>query len=153
AERIRDLQKRHGKDSLAFFPGNAAAHVPALMLYTPILAEALGTKQVYTSASVDTNPHLLVGMAMFGGLASIPVPDIDRCTYFLIIGANPLQSNGSLMTAPGVPRRLRAIQDNGGKVVVIDPRRTETAAMADWHLPIRPGADACLLFAIVRTLF
>lgn len=153
AERIRDLQKQYGKDSLAFFPGNSAAHVPSLMLYTPVLADALGTKQVYTSASVDTNPHLLVAMAMFGSLASIPVPDIDRCTYFLIIGANPLQSNGSLMTAPGVPRRLRAIQDKGGKIVVVDPRRTETAAMADWHLPIRPGADACLLFAIVRILF
>jgi len=153
AARIRAIQDEHGRDALAFFFGSGIAHIPGLTLYTPGLLTALGTTQIYSTSSVDCHPQFLTAVSMFGGLASFPVPDIDNSDYFVLVGANPLQSNGSFMTAPGVPRRLRAIQARGGKVVVIDPRRTETADMADWHLPIRPGADAAVLFAIVRTLF
>ena len=119
----------------------------------PGLLAALGTTQIYSTSSVDCHPQFLTAVAMFGGLASFPVPDIDNSDYFVLVGANPLQSNGSFMTAPGVPRRLRAIQARGGKVVVIDPRNTETAKLADRHLSIRPGADAALLFAMVNILF
>lgn len=153
AQRISEVQRAYGKESLAFFFGSGIAHIPGLTLYTPGLLEVLGTPQLYSTSSVDCHPHFLTTATMFGGLASMPVPDIDNSDYFVLIGANPLQSNGSFMTAPGVPARLRSIQERGGKVVVIDPRRTETAAMADWYISIRPGGDAALLFAIVRTLF
>jgi anaerobic selenocysteine-containing dehydrogenase len=153
AERIKHIQDKYGREALAFFFGSGIAHIPALTLYTPLLLTSLGTRQLYSTSSVDCHPHFLTAVSMFGGLASIPVPDIDNSDYLVLIGANPMQSNGSFMTAPGVPRRLKAIQARGGKVVVIDPRRTETAEVSDWHLSIRPGADAALLFAIVRILF
>ena len=96
---------------------------------------------------------MLAALTMFGHQLLMPVPDVDRTGYFLMLGANPLASNGSLMTAPGIERRLKAMKARGGRLVVIDPRRTETAALADWHLPIRPGTDALLLLAILHTLF
>lgn len=153
AERIRAIQAEHGNDALGFFFGTTIAHVPGLALYTGPLLNVLQTRQIYSTSSIDCHPHFLAAATMFGGLASLPVPDIDRSDYFVLIGANPLQSNGSFMTAPNVPARLRAIQERGGKVVVIDPRRTETAQMADWYLPIEPGGDAALLLAVTRTLF
>lgn len=153
ADGIRRIQSKHGRDALGFFFGSGIAHVPGLTLYTPSLLATLGTPQLYSTSSVDCHPHFLIATAMFGGLASMPVADIDRSDYFVLVGANPMQSNGSFMTAPGVPKRLKAIQARGGKVVVIDPRRTETAAMADWHLSIQPGGDAAMLLAVVHTLF
>ena len=153
ADRIRQIQGEHGRDALAFFFGTTIAHVPGLALYTGSLLATLQTRSIFSTSSIDCHPHFLAALTMFGGFSSLPVPDIDNCDYFVLIGANPLQSNGSFMTAPGVPRRLRAIQERGGKVVVIDPRRTETANVADWHVSIEPGGDAALLFAIVRTLF
>lgn len=153
AERIKDVQRQHGKDAIAFYFGTGLAHVPALCLYSTLLATALGTQQVYSSSSVDTHAHFMTAVAMFGGVGSMPVPDIDHTDYLVVIGANPTQSNGSLIIAPGMPGRLRAIRERGGKLVVIDPRHTETAKLADWHLSIRPGADAALLFAMVKILF
>ena len=153
ADHIRRIQGEHGRDALAFFFGTTIAHVPGLALYTGGLLAALQTRSIFSTSSIDCHPHFLTALTMFGGFSSLPVPDIDNCDYFVLIGANPLQSNGSFMTAPGVPRRLRAIRERGGKVVVIDPRRSETANVADWHLSIEPGADAALLFAVVRTLF
>lgn len=153
ATRIREIQSAHGRDALAFFFGTTIAHVPGLALYTGPLLATLQTRSIFSTSSIDCHPHFLAALTMFGGFSSLPVPDIDNCDYFVLIGANPLQSNGSFMTAPGVPKRLRAIQQRGGKVVVIDPRRTETANVADWHLSIEPGGDAALLLAVVRTLF
>ncbi len=153
AEKLREVQGRHGSDAVGFYAGTSIGHVQGIALYTPTLLTALQTTQIFSSSSVDCHPHFLVAAAMFGALSSLPVPDIDNCDYLVVIGANPYQSNGSFLTAPNVPGRLRAIQERGGKVVVIDPRRTETAKAADWHLPIEPSADAALLLAIVRTLF
>jgi anaerobic selenocysteine-containing dehydrogenase len=153
AEGIQRVQARHGRDGMGFFFGSGIAHIPGLTLYTPGLLASLGTRQIYSTSSVDCHPHFLTAVSMFGGAPSLPVPDIDNSDYFVLIGANPMQSNGSFMTAPGVPRRLKAIQARGGKVVVVDPRRSETAAMADWYLSVRPGGDAALLFAVVHTLF
>ncbi|MFA7596327.1 MAG: molybdopterin-dependent oxidoreductase [Novosphingobium sp.] len=153
AARIQAIQDEYGRNALGFFFGTTIAHVPGLALYTGPLLNVLQTQQIYSTSSIDCHPHFLAAASMFGGLASLPVPDIDRSDYLVLIGANPLQSNGSFMTAPNVPGRLRAIRARGGKVVVIDPRRTETARASDWHLSIEPGGDAALLLAVARTLF
>ena len=153
ARRLLDLQHEHGPNTIASYFGTGLTHVPGLALYAPLLLTTLGSNPIYSASSVDSHAHFMTTATMFGGLASMPIPDIDHSDYFVLIGANPLQSNGSFMTAPGVPRRLRDIQARGGKVVTIDPRRTETADMADWHLSIRPGSDAVLLLAVAHVLF
>ena len=115
--------------------------------------KALGTKNVYSASTVDQMPkHVACGL-VFGHPLAIPVPDIDRTDLLLLLGANPLESNGSLATAPDWPGRLEAIRQRGGRVVVVDPRRTRTAEHADLHVPIRPGTDAALLAGIVHVLF
>lgn len=150
---IKKIQDKYGRNAFGFFFGTTIAHVPGLALYTGPLLNVLQTQQIYSTSSIDCHPHFLAAATMFGGLASLPVPDIDNSDYFVLIGANPMQSNGSFMTAPNVPGRLKDIRKRGGKVVVIDPRRTETADMADWHLSVAPGGDAALLLAVVNTLF
>src|SRR5262249_37308781 len=107
---------------------------------------------IYSASSADQLPQMLAAFRMFGHLGLIPVPDVDRTDLFLMFGANPVASNGSLMTAPNIKRRLRAIRDRGGRVVVVDPRRTETAEVADEHIAIRPGTDALLLAAMLQVI-
>ena len=133
--------------------GNPVAHNLGLMTHALPFARALRTRNVYSASSADQLPQMLAAFRMFGHLALIPVPDLDRTDYFLIFGANPLVSNGSLMTAPNMKSRLRAIRDRGGRVVVVDPRRTETAEIADEHVAIRPGTDALLLAAMLHVVF
>ncbi|MBL8515004.1 MAG: molybdopterin-dependent oxidoreductase, partial [Betaproteobacteria bacterium] len=118
----------------------------------PAVARALKTRNVFSATSVDQLPQQLVSHFMFGHQFMIPIPDIDRTHYMLILGGNPVASNGSMMTVPDVTKRLHAIKDRGGKVVVVDPRRTETAEIASEHHFIRPGSDAALLMAIVNTI-
>ncbi len=153
AERLHAVQERHGRDAVASYVGNPTVHNLGAMLYGPMLLRALRSRQRYSATSVDQLPHMLAAHLMFGHQLLLPIPDVDRTAHMLIVGANPLASNGSIMTAPGIKRRLRAIQERGGKVVVVDPRRTETAALADEHVFVRPGADALLLFAMLHTLF
>ena len=118
-----------------------------------MLLKALGTRNIFSATTVDQMPkHVSAGL-MFGAPLSIPVPDVDRTDYLLMLGANPLASNGSLLTAPDMRGRLRAIRERGGQIVVVDPRRSRTAEEADEHHFIRPGTDAHLLFAIVHVLF
>jgi anaerobic selenocysteine-containing dehydrogenase len=117
------------------------------------LTRALGTRSRYSATSADQLPHMLAALEMFGHQLLLPVPDLDRTDFLLVLGANPLASNGSLMTAPDVGKRLAAIRARGGKVVVVDPRRTETAEIADQHVFIRPGGDAALLLAMVHVIF
>jgi anaerobic selenocysteine-containing dehydrogenase len=112
----------------------------------------LGSQNLYSASTVDQMPKQISAGHMFGTMLSIPIPDVDRCEHLLLLGANPLVSNGSLLTAPDMRGRLRAIRDRGGKVVVVDPRRTRTAEEADEHHFIRPGADALLLAGIACTL-
>jgi anaerobic selenocysteine-containing dehydrogenase len=151
--RLVPILREHGRDAVAIYLGNPSAHAYGLGLYGPAFARALGSRNVFSASTVDQMPkHVSAGL-MFGTMMSIPVPDLDRTDYLLVLGANPMVSNGSLMTAPDVPGRLRAIRERGGKVVVVDPRRTRTAAVASEHHFIRPGTDAYLLFAIVHTLF
>jgi anaerobic selenocysteine-containing dehydrogenase len=133
--------------------GNPVAHNLGLMTHALPFAWALRTRNVYSASSADQLPQMLAAFRMFGHQALIPVPDLERTDYFLIFGANPVVSNGSLMTAPDMKRRLGAIRRRGGRVVVVDPRRTETAAIADEHVGIRPGTDALLLAAMLHVVF
>ena len=154
AARLQDVRKKRGKNAIGMYAGNPAVHDMSF-LYMPLLARAIGSRSVFNASAIDTLPKEVQAGLMFGGPfpATIPVPDIDRTAYLLIVGANPAVSHGSLMTMPDAPGRLKAVVERGGKVVVIDPRRTETARLASEHHFIRPGADAAFLLAIVNTLF
>jgi anaerobic selenocysteine-containing dehydrogenase len=151
--RLAPVLERHGRQAIALYVGNPTAHNLALYYYFPLLALAAGTTQLYTAGTVDQQPKQVAAMCMFGTSWGIPVPDVDRTRYLLVLGANPAASNGSLVVAPDLQGRLDAIRARGGKVVVVDPRRTRTAARADEWLPIRPGTDALLLFALAHVLF
>ena len=153
ATRFRGLQAEHGQDSVGVYLGNPNAHNFGNAIMLPRFFKALGTNNRYSSASADQLPHHVAANYMLGAGMLIPIPDIDHTDFMLIIGANPIVSNGSLMTAPGVGKRLKAIQERGGTVVVVDPRRTETAKKADQHLFIRPETDALLMLALAHTLF
>jgi anaerobic selenocysteine-containing dehydrogenase len=150
AEGLASVISRHGLDALGVYLGNPVVHNLGAMVGSEVVRALFPTRNRYSANSLDTNPHLLVNQLLYGMQLAQPVPDLDRTRYLLVLGANPLVSNGSLMTAPRVGARLRAIRARGGKVVVVDPRRTETARVADEHLAIRPGADALLLLALVR---
>jgi len=152
AERLLDVQARHGPDAVAIYLGNPNVHSLGAMTHGLPFIRALRTRNRYSATSVDQLPHHLAATTMFGHMLVLPIPDIDRTAFFLALGANPLASNGSMMTAPGMPLRLKALKARGGRLVVVDPRRTETAEAADTHLFIRPGADALLLASMVRTI-
>jgi anaerobic selenocysteine-containing dehydrogenase len=153
ARRLREIRVAHGNDAIAVYQGNPTAHNLGLMTYGQILLRTFRTRNMYSATSLDQLPHMLAALLMFGNQLLMAVPDIDRSDLFVCLGANPLASNGSIMTAPDMRRRLRAIRERGGRVVVIDPRRTETAARADRHLFLRPGTDAVLLLAMIETVF
>jgi len=151
--RLTPIIRDHGRDAVAVYLGNPSAHSLALGMYGQVLLRALGTKNLYTASTVDQMPKQVAVGLMFGTVLSVPVPDIDRTDYLLMLGADPFVSNGSLLTAPDLPGRLRALKKRGGKIVVIDPRRSRTASEASEHHFIRPGTDAYFLFGIVNTLF
>ncbi|GAC1530157.1 MAG: molybdopterin-dependent oxidoreductase [Acidimicrobiales bacterium] len=151
--RLTAIIADHGRDAVAVYLGNPGAHNLGNLLYGSRFVRALGTTNVYSASTVDQRPKEITNALMYGGALSGAVPDIDRTDFLMILGANPFASNGSLATAPDWPARLRAIRARGGKVIVIDPRRTKTAEEADEHFPIRPGTDPLLLAAMVHTLF
>jgi anaerobic selenocysteine-containing dehydrogenase len=151
-DRLRGIRRTHGADAIAVYQGNPTAHNFGLLSYGQMFLRRLGTRNMFSATSADQLPHMLSSLLMFGNQLLLPVPDIDRTSYFLVLGANPAVSNGSLMTAPDMRRRIGAIRARGGRVVVLDPRRTETAALADRHVFIRPGADALFLLALLHTL-
>jgi len=142
-----------GPNAVATVLGNPVAHKMGLSLYFPRLARALGTRNMFSASSVDQVPKMLSVGLMFGSWLSVPVPDIERAQFMLIIGANPMVSNGSLWTVPDFRGKAKALRARGGKIVVVDPRRTETAAVADAHHFIRPGADVFFLLGIAHALF
>jgi anaerobic selenocysteine-containing dehydrogenase len=153
AEALVRIRRRDGRDAAAIYYGNPVAHNLGLMTHALTFARALRTRNVYSASSADQLPQMLVALRMFGHQALIPVPDLDRTDLLFVFGANPVVSQGSLMTAPDVTRRLRAIRERGGRVVVVDPRRTETADAAGEHVAIRPGTDALLLAAMLHVVF
>ncbi|CAM5564700.1 dehydrogenase [Streptomyces spiroverticillatus] len=152
AARIRPLIEEYGPHAVGVVLGNPNVHTMAGALYPPVLLGALGTRSLFTASTVDQMPKHVSSGLLFGDPFAIPVPDLDRTDHLLLIGANPLDSNGSLCTAPDFPGRLKALKARGGTLTVIDPRRTRTAKLADRHVAIRPGADAALLAALAHVL-
>lgn len=153
-KRLRAIREEHGNDAIGFSQGNPVLHNYGASIYAQtLLPWALGTRNRFSSASVDNLPRMLVSRWMYGNQVILPVPDLDRTAHFLVLGANPMASNGSVMTAPDLPKRLKELKARGGKLIVIDPRRTETAEVADEHHFIRPGRDALFLLGFLHTLF
>ncbi|MFN7270823.1 MAG: molybdopterin oxidoreductase family protein, partial [Gammaproteobacteria bacterium] len=153
AQRLVALQREHGADAVATYIGNPQVHNYSGLLGGVRFLRALRSRNRYSATSVDQLPHHLSAFLLYGHQMLIPVPDIDRTQFFLVLGGNPVVSNGSLMTAPDVTRRLKDLRARGGRLVVVDPRRTQTAALADTHLFVTPGSDALLLLSMLQVLF
>ncbi len=152
-DNINAIRQQHGDDAVAIYLGNPTVHNSGALLFQKFLKHALHTKNSFAATSVDQLPHHFAASQMFGHGLLIPIPDIDRTQHMLILGANPAASNGSMMTAPDVKRRIKAIRERGGKVILIDPRATETSKLVDQHHFIRPGTDAYLLSAMLHVIF
>jgi formylmethanofuran dehydrogenase subunit B/enamine deaminase RidA (YjgF/YER057c/UK114 family) len=152
AGRLGAIRAQHGPNAIGFYWGNPTGNNHGALLMLSSFTKALGTRNRFSSGSQDANPRIVASYELYGSSISIPIPDIDRTDYFLCLGGNPMVSNGSVMTAPDMRRRLRAVRERGGRVVVVDPRRTETAKEADEHVAIRPGGDAAFLLAMVQVL-
>jgi anaerobic selenocysteine-containing dehydrogenase len=153
AQRLPAVMEAGGRDAVAVYVGNPSAHSLAFLLYGKVLLKAIGTKNIFSASTVDQFPKQAASAMLFGTGTTIAIPDVDRTDYLLCLGANPLASNGSLMTAPDLRGRLRAIRKRGGRLVVVDPRRSRTAQEADEHLAIRPGTDALLVMALLQVIF
>lgn len=152
-QRLPPILAAHGRNAAGLVIGNPAAHKMGLLLYFPKLARALGSINVFSASTLDQMPKQLSSGLMFGHWLSIALPDIERTDFMLILGANPMVSNGSLWTVPDFRGKAKALRARGGTLVVVDPRRSETAEIADQHLFIRPGSDVLLLAALAHTLF
>nr|WP_228500928.1 molybdopterin-dependent oxidoreductase [Nocardioides agariphilus] len=153
ADGLARAVNEHGRDAVGVYLGNPNAHSLGSATHGIAMVKMLRTRNRFSASSVDQIPHQLVAWQLYGHQLLLPIPDLDRTSYFLVFGANPMASNGSLMTVPDFPNRLRALNARGGRMVVVDPRRTETAKVADEHLFVRPGSDAVVVLAMVRTLF
>ncbi|MCW7468456.1 molybdopterin-dependent oxidoreductase [Leptospira kanakyensis] len=153
AVQLVKIQTKYGNDSVAIYNGNPTVHNYGSMLFGQRFSSRLKTKNNFSATSVDQLPHQLLSYLMFGHQLLVPIPDIDHTDFFLILGGNPFASNGSLMSVPDVKKRLKAIQDKGGKYVVVDPRKSETASHANEHIFIKPGTDAYFLLALLHVLF
>ncbi|MBA55290.1 MAG: dehydrogenase [Pseudomonadales bacterium] len=153
ATNLQRIQKQYSRDAVGLYVGNPTAHNHgALLMLAPFIA-ALDTRSRFSATSCDQLPHMLACKEMFGHFADFPIPDLDRTDYFLCLGANPLASNGSVMTAPNIKARLQRLQQRGGRFVVLDPRKTESAAIASEHQFIKPGTDALFLLALLHVIF
>ena len=150
---IKKIQEKYGNNAVATYQGNPNVHNVGSMLYGGPFLKSLKTKQKYSATSADQLPHHIASLKMFGHQMLIPIPDIERTDYLLILGANPAASNGSLLTAPGFPQKIKSIQKRGGKVINIDPRFTETSKISSQHLYINPGKDALFLLSLLHVIF
>lgn len=151
ASELAQIQQRHGANAIGTYLGNPSVHHFGTLVYAAQLLRSIKSQNVFSASSVDQWPHQQVCTLMYGHQFLLPIPDVDHCDYFLMLGANPAASMGSLMTAPGVVGRLKALTARG-KLLVVDPRRTETAALASEHLSIRPNGDAWLLIALLNAM-
>ena len=150
---IKKIQEKYGNDAVATYQGNPNVHNLGAMLYGGPFLKSLKTKQKYSATSADQLPHHIASLKMFGHQMLIPIPDIERTDYLLILGANPGASNGSLLTAPGFSKKIKNIQKRGGEVINIDPRYTETSKISSNHFFINPGKDALLLLSLLHVIF
>jgi anaerobic selenocysteine-containing dehydrogenase len=153
ADKLAETIQRHGRNAVGVYLGNPTAHSLGSATHGVAMVKSLRTRNRFSASSVDQIPHQFVAWQLYGHQLLLPVPDIDRTSYFLVVGANPMASNGSLMTVPDFPNRLRELKARGGQMVVIDPRRTETAKVATDHHFVRPGTDAVVLLAMLNVLF
>ncbi|HET9478320.1 MAG TPA: molybdopterin-dependent oxidoreductase, partial [Pyrinomonadaceae bacterium] len=153
AQNLKRINATYGRNSIATYLGNPTVHNYGALLFAPGFIRSLRTRNRFSATSVDQLAHHVAGYLMFGHQLLLPVPDVDRTSFFLILGANPVVSNGSLMTAPGMGRRLQEMRQRGGRLVLVDPRYNETARLADRHLFIRPGTDVLLLLALLHVVF
>ena len=153
ADNLKRINNTYGRNSIATYLGNPTVHNYGSLLFAPGFLRSLHTRNKFSATSVDQLAHHLTAFLMFGHQLLLPVPDIDRTKFFLVLGANPAVSNGSMMTAPGMNRRLQELRARGGKVTLVDPRSNETARLADRHLFIRPGTDVLLLLALLHVVF
>lgn len=153
AKNLVDAQLKHGQDAVGFYAGNPGVHNYGNLTHGSLLRKVVKTRNNFSATSLDQLPHQLVSYAMYGHQFFIPVPDIDHTQLMVILGGNPIASNGSMMTMPNGPKRFKALQERGGKLIVIDPRRSETADIADQHIFVRPGNDAYVLMAMINLLF
>ena len=149
-KQLNTIRKKYGDDSVALYMGNPRIHHHGSLLASIFLRKSLASKNCFSVASSDHLPHMLAAYELFGHMAMLPVPDIDRTDYFLCLGANPLVSNGSVMSVPYIKKRLIALKNRGGKLICIDPRKTETAELSDRHIYIYPGQDVFLLLAMIH---
>ena len=152
ADGLAEALNRHGRNTVGIYLGNPNAHALGSATHAVPFVKSLGTRNRFSASTVDQVPHQLMAWQMFGHQLLLPIPDLDRTSYLLVLGANPMASNGSLMTTPDFPRRAKAIKDRGGRIVVLDPRRTETAKIATEHVFVRPGSDVVVLLAMLRTV-
>ncbi|MFZ5603498.1 MAG: molybdopterin oxidoreductase family protein [Pseudomonadota bacterium] len=153
AEKLVAVQQQHGGNAIGIYMGNPSVHNWGMTTHAANFFKPLKTRNRFSATSVDQLPHQLLCYWMYGHQVLVPVPDIDRTQLLIIVGGNPMASNGSLWTVPGFRHRAKALQKRGGQLVVIDPRRSETADIADQHHFVRPGSDAFLLLAMVREIF
>ena len=153
ADNLARTVNEHGRDALAIYLGNPNVHSLGSMTHGTAMVRSFRTHNLYSATSVDQLPAQMLAYLMYGHQLLLPVPDLDRTRLFLVFGANPMASNGSLMTVPDFPARLRALKKRGGRMVVVDPRRTETAKVAQEHHFVRPGTDAFVLLAMLQVLF
>lgn len=153
ARNLKRVNATHGRNSIATYLGNPVVHNYGALLFAPGFIRSLNTRNRFSATSVDQLAHHVAAFFMFGHQLLLPVPDVDRTQFHLMLGANPSVSNGSMMTAPGMNRRLQEIRQRGGKVVLVDPRYNETAHHVDQHLFIRPGTDVLLLLALLQVVF
>ena len=149
-DKLTGIQREHGRNAVGVYLGNPNVHSLGALTHMPTMVRQLRTRNRFSATSIDQLPHMLASYLLYGHQLMVAVPDIDRTSYLLMLGANPLASNGSMMTAPGFGKRLKELRKRGGKVVVIDPRRTETAAVSDEHHFVRPGTDAAFLLAVIH---
>ena len=152
-EGLMGVIERHGRGALSAYLGNPNAHNLGPQLFSAVMLRSMGSRNVFSASTVDQVPKHVAGGLMFGTPQSIPVPDVDHTDYLMMLGANPYASNGSLCTSPDFPGRIQAIRARGGKVVVVDPRRTKTAEESDEWISIRPGTDGLFLAAMVNVMF
>ena len=153
ASKIKGIQKSHGNNAVGSYQGNPNVHHHGNLLFGLPFQEMLKTRNRFSATSNDQLPHMRANLEMFGHQLLFPVPDIDHTDLFILVGSNPAASNGSLMSAPDMLGRMKNVRRRGGEVILIDPRRTETARAADQHVFIRPGTDAFLFLGMLHTLF
>jgi anaerobic selenocysteine-containing dehydrogenase len=149
---LKLIRKRYGKDANSLYFGNPTVYYHGTVLFANIFAKAIDTKNRYSASSLDQLPSMMVANEMYGHHFFIPVPDLDRTDYFLMLGANPAVSGGSIFSAPGFNKKVSQVSKRG-KVVVVDPVKTRSAVMADKHIFIKPGTDVFFLLGMLHTLY